>query len=188
MICGSQTSRCFYLQVRTSVFSLLLLDALVWWLDLKGSSCSSARYPMCGGEAIRPGRRCAGHRKAVSYVRYQNDCEVVSASTDSTLRAWNVRTCSPVCVYSGHTNEKNFVGLSADGEFVACGSETNEVFVYHKALSSPMAKRLFSMSPATSRSGQELGQFISAVCWKPCTQTLVTANSQGTIKIMELCP
>lgn len=24
-------------------------------------------------------------------------------------------------------NEKNFVGLSADGEFIACGSEQNEV-------------------------------------------------------------
>ena len=29
--------------------------------------------------------------------------------------------------YRGHLNEKNFVGLSADGEFIACGSEQNEV-------------------------------------------------------------
>jgi len=32
----------------------------------------------------------------------------------------------------GHTNEKNFVGLSVNSEYIACGSETNEVFVYHK--------------------------------------------------------
>lgn len=35
-------------------------------------------------------------------------------------------------VFKGHTNEKNFVGLSVNSEYIACGSETNEVFVYHK--------------------------------------------------------
>lgn len=34
----------------------------------------------------------------------------------------------------GHTNEKNFVGLSVNSEYIACGSETNEVFVYHKVI------------------------------------------------------
>lgn len=32
----------------------------------------------------------------------------------------------------GHTNEKNFVGLSVNSEYIGCGSVTNEVFVYHK--------------------------------------------------------
>lgn len=32
----------------------------------------------------------------------------------------------------GHTNEKNFVGLTVNNEYIACGSESNEVFVYHK--------------------------------------------------------
>lgn len=34
--------------------------------------------------------------------------------------------------YRGHMNEKNFVGLTVNSEFIACGSETNDVFVYHK--------------------------------------------------------
>lgn len=29
-------------------------------------------------------------------------------------------------------NEKNFVGLAVSNDYIACGSETNEVFVYHK--------------------------------------------------------
>lgn len=29
-------------------------------------------------------------------------------------------------------NEKNFVGLAVNNEYIACGSETDEVFVYHK--------------------------------------------------------
>lgn len=53
--------------------------------------------------------------------------EVVSASTDSTLRLWNTLDLEPVRTYSGHVNEKNFVGLSLGGTFIACGSETSEV-------------------------------------------------------------
>ena len=69
----------------------------------------------------------AGHRKAVSYVRWLSDGEVVSASTDSTLRLWDLHTARESRVFRGHVNEKNFVGLAADSEFIACGSETNEV-------------------------------------------------------------
>lgn len=69
----------------------------------------------------------AGHRKAVSYVRWLSDGEVVSASTDSTLRLWDLHAARESRTFRGHVNEKNFVGLAADSEFIACGSETNEV-------------------------------------------------------------
>lgn len=69
----------------------------------------------------------AGHRKAVSYVRYLNGNDLVSASTDSTLRLWDTQSCVNTRVFNGHSNEKNFVGLSVLDDFVACGSETNEV-------------------------------------------------------------
>lgn len=69
----------------------------------------------------------AGHRKAVSYVRYLNGSQLVSASTDSTLRLWDTKACTATRTFSGHSNEKNFVGLSVDNDFIACGSETNEV-------------------------------------------------------------
>ena len=51
----------------------------------------------------------------------------MSASTDSTLRLWNIEQHTMTRLFEGHLNEKNFVGLSADGEFIACGSELNEV-------------------------------------------------------------
>lgn len=73
------------------------------------------------------GFRFSGHRKAVSYVRYLNSTELVSASTDSTLRLWDTKACTAARVFNGHNNEKNFVGLSVDADFIACGSETNEV-------------------------------------------------------------
>ena len=48
----------------------------------------------------------------------------------------------PGCIrtYVGHTNEKNFVGLSVNSEsqFIACGSETNSVFIYWMHVGSPV--------------------------------------------------
>uniref|UniRef100_A0A6N2KWW4 Uncharacterized protein n=2 Tax=Salix viminalis TaxID=40686 RepID=A0A6N2KWW4_SALVM len=74
----------------------------------------------------------SGHRKAVSYVKFLSSNELASASTDSTLRLWDVKDNLALRTFRGHTNEKNFVGLTVNSEYIACGSETNEVFVYHK--------------------------------------------------------
>lgn len=38
-----------------------------------------------------------GHRKAVSYVKFISPTELASASTDSTLRLWDVQRDSSVC-------------------------------------------------------------------------------------------
>ena len=34
--------------------------------------------------------------------------------------------------FTGHQNEKNFVGLATDGDYIACGSEDNSLYVYYK--------------------------------------------------------
>ncbi|KAL1821762.1 hypothetical protein ACET3Z_016631 [Daucus carota] len=127
-----------------------------------------------------------GHRKTVSYVKFLSTSEVASASTDSTLRIWDVKENLPVRTFKGHTNEKNFVGLSVNKEFIACGSETNEVFAYHKAISRPMTWHRFG-SPDIDDTDEESGScFISSVCWKSDSPTLLAANSQGTIKVLVL--
>lgn len=124
-----------------------------------------------------------------------------------------------LCVYRGHTNEKNFVGLTVNSEYIACGSETNEVFIYHKviiyfqspyllldfpcdnqlisrscsngiylqAISKPMAWHRFS-SDLEDNDEDASSYFISAVCWKSDSPTILTANSQGTIKVLVLAP
>ena len=33
---------------------------------------------------------------------------------------------------AGHVNEKNFVGLATDGDYITCGSENNGLYVYYK--------------------------------------------------------
>ncbi|GAX79000.1 hypothetical protein CEUSTIGMA_g6440.t1 [Chlamydomonas eustigma] len=135
-----------------------------------------------------------GHQRAVSYVRHMGREQVVSASTDNTVRLWelsdDVQTSSStagaqssssqtnstrkdlqthsgirgtdgsirssilssgltesrlVMTYGGHINERNFVGLSVTTSgHIACGSENNRVYCYHKALPMPLASHACS--------------------------------------------
>uniref|UniRef100_A0A7N0SX10 Uncharacterized protein n=1 Tax=Kalanchoe fedtschenkoi TaxID=63787 RepID=A0A7N0SX10_KALFE len=128
----------------------------------------------------------SGHKKAVSYVKFLSSSELASASTDGTLRLWDVNQNTQVRTFRGHTNEKNFVGLAVNSEYIACGSETNEVFIYHKEISKPATRHKFG-SPDIDEADDDAGSyFISAVCWKSDSPTVLTANSQGTIKVLVL--
>lgn len=133
------------------------------------------------------------HRKAVSYVKFLDARTLVSASTDSALKLWRVE--SPRCVrsFTGHANEKNFVGLATDGRYVACGSENNALYVYYAGLSRPLLVYRFDAVRGfleRERRDEEPSEFVSAVCWRraqgPDSHTLLAANSQGTIKVLEL--
>ncbi|KAL8171114.1 hypothetical protein V2J09_022918 [Rumex salicifolius] len=135
--------------------------------------------------ASQPVHVLSAHKKAVSYVQFMSNNELASASTDGTLRLWDTNKNSLVRTYRGHVNEKNFIGLSVNSEYIACGSETNEVVVYHKAISRPATRHDFSSSE-TDEADQDKGHFISAVCWKRDSPTIMAANSQGTIKVLTL--
>lgn len=136
--------------------------------------------------ASQPLHVFSGHRKAVSYVKFLSNDELASASTDSTLRLWDVKENLPVRTFRGHTNEKNFVGLTVNSGYIACGSETNEVFVYHKAISRHVTRHKFGSQEMDDTDEDAGSYFISAVCWKSDSPTMLAANSQGTIKVLVL--
>lgn len=136
----------------------------------------------------------ANHKKTVSNIKFLDSTNLVSASIDGTLKLWDLATstggvlCNPVLTYSGHKNEKNFVGLSVADGYIATGSESNEVFVYHKSFPIPVASYKFNCVDPVN--GQEVydddGQFVSSVCWRGQSQTLVAANCKGNIEILEM--
>lgn len=134
--------------------------------------------------------RIMGHGKAVSYVRFMGESHLVSASTDNTVKIWDMNssycedsiTCENVLM--GHTNEKNFVGLAVTPEgYIACGSETNTVFCYYKALPMP----ILSHGISTGEDGVGMGgDFVSCVCWGRRSNMLLAGNSAGLVKVMSL--
>lgn len=138
----------------------------------------------------------SGHGKAVSYVKFIDSETLVSASTDNTLKIWDLEkthsgglstnACS--LTLSGHTNEKNFIGLSVCDGYIACGSETNEVYAYYRTFPMPMTSHKFgSIDPITGQeTSDDGGQFVSSVCWRNKSNMVIAANSTGRIKILQL--
>lgn len=138
----------------------------------------------------------AGHDKAVSYVKFLDAETLVSASTDNSLKIWDLNQTSSTglsmnacsLTLSGHTNEKNFVGLSVADGYVTCGSETNEVYAYHRSLPMPITSHKFgSIDPISGKeTDDDNGQFVSSVCWRGKSNMVVAANSTGCIKVLEM--
>ncbi|KAI6702036.1 hypothetical protein NL676_011172 [Syzygium grande] len=138
----------------------------------------------------------AGHEKAVSYVKFLDSETVVTASTDNTLKLWDLNKTSSsgpsnnACslTFSGHTNEKNFVGLSVANGYITCGSETNEVFTYYRSLPMPVTSCKFgSIDPISGKeTDDDNGQFVSSVCWRGKSDMVVAANSSGCIKVLQM--
>ncbi|GAX77117.1 hypothetical protein CEUSTIGMA_g4563.t1 [Chlamydomonas eustigma] len=127
-----------------------------------------------------------------------------------------------VRTFTGHVNERNFVGLSTCGDMIACGSESNEVHLYHKAVAgslgsysfsastlppalpagistqlghsssyiqheSSLSNRLLSLNNGVAlklRTPSQSHCFITALCWRLSSQTLVAANSHGQLRIL----
>jgi E3 ubiquitin-protein ligase RFWD2 len=111
-----------------------------------------------------------GHKKAVSYVKFMDQDICVSASTDSQLKLWNVVDCQCLRTFHGHLNEKNFVGLATNGEFIACGSENNSLCIYYKGLPELLLSHRFGSVRSLLDKGkkeEETNDFVSAVSWKP---------------------
>lgn len=124
-----------------------------------------------------------GHKKAVSYVKFSGENEFVSASTDSSLKLWRINEGQCVRSFTGHVNEKNFVGLEAKNGYVVTGSENNTVYLYCTDLSKPLQTYKFeentnttSNNPtaaANKREDSANNDFVSAVCWSNVNITLI---------------
>ncbi|GMH14338.1 hypothetical protein Nepgr_016179 [Nepenthes gracilis] len=154
-------------------------DHRVYYYDLR-----NPKLPLC---------TLIGHDKTVSYVKFVDSMNLVSASTDGTLKLWDLSICasrvldSPLRSFTGHTNVKNFVGLSISDGYIATGSETNEVFIYHKAFPMPALSFKFgSVDPLSGNKTDDPAQFVSSLCWRGDSTTLVAANSAGDIKLLEM--
>lgn len=130
-----------------------------------------------------------GHKKTVSYLEFLSDTDIVSASTDSELRRWDYHKLTTTKQYKGHVNEKNFVGLSINGDYIVCGSENNRCFVYEKSFGRPSLEYKFTIPRSVLLRPGDLPSetdFVSSVAWKKDSPVLLAANSHGYIKVLEM--
>ncbi|GJM93268.1 hypothetical protein PR202_ga09813 [Eleusine coracana subsp. coracana] len=137
-------------------------------------------------------------RANVCSVQFQSDSarSIAIGSADHKIYCYDLRNIrAPYCTLVGHSKtftylrpfDQNFVGLSISDGYIATGSETNEVFVYHKDFPMPVLAYKFSVTdPISGQDIDDPSQFISCVCWRGQSSTLLSANSSGNIKILEM--
>lgn len=80
------------------------------------------------------------------------------------------------------------MGLSVADGYIACGSETNEVYAYYRSLPMPITSYKFgSIDPISGKeTDDDNGQFVSSVCWRKNSDMLVASNSTGCIKVLQM--
>ena len=94
--------------------------------------------------------------------------------------------CSEVRRGSKEANHEQTT-ISVTPDFLACGSETNAVFVYSKKVSSPLLTFQYTSARGAPRQSSEPKAFVSAVSWRNTSNVLLAANSQGLVNVLELC-
>lgn len=138
-----------------------------------------------------------GHARAVTYVRWAPGDRLVTSAADGTHRLWDwaaagaqgmVGPGREVRAYSGHVSGRSFVGMGLwrGPGLVACGSESNHVFVYDLRWPKPVWVHPFFVP-----SGDGGGGFVSAVAWRQQAEdggggdagVLVAGGSDGVLKL-----
>ena len=150
-----------------------------------------------------------GHHRPVSFAKFMGRHRLVTASVDSSLALWNLDQGSGQLFrrYEGHTNRKNFVGLSVclETELMATGSECGQAMAYHRAWSRPVAAHDVCSHTARSNRGQPekhaptqsestapkasappeqpaaLPELASAVCWWPTSLGTFAGRCRGPV-------
>lgn len=151
-------------------------DHRVFLFDLRKSS-----RPLASGK---------DHKKSVSYVRFDEQGNLVSAATDCSLRFWETDGAQlrPVRSYTGHLNEKNFVGLSVKNGLYVVGSEDNSIYIYQKYLNTPILQ--YTLPNTCPLTGDQLPNepscFVGSVSWVKNDSRLLVANSLGSIHVLSI--
>ena len=142
--------------------------------------------------------------RAASYVRFLGGDVLVAASTDNAVRMFDIGggRNEVMCTYTGHKNERNFVGLSVteDG-YIATGSEDNRVYVYYKTLPFAIARTSLNgdasgdggdgngvkeKDRSSSSNNNNNKTFTSSVCWARAGGYCLAANSQGVLSVLSM--
>jgi len=136
-----------------------------------------------------------GHRKSVAEISWLSRDQLVSQSTDETIKLWHVNASlqqtqasskpshtrrSPIATFTGHKQIEQFVGVSAHRGYIASGSEDNACYVYSSKVGQPLLTHSFN----TGQKNKDERSFVSAVCWKPDSNVIVAGNSRGFIKLL----
>ncbi|MEG3916059.1 AAA-like domain-containing protein, partial [Microcoleus sp. w2-18bC1] len=125
--------------------------------------------------AVKERNSLEGHSNSVRSVAFSPDGKTLaSASSDHTIKLWNMQTQKPIATLTGHSNSVYSVVFSPDGLTLASGSEDNTIKLWNMQTQKPIAT-------LTGHSNS-----VYSVAFSPDGKTLASASSDNTITLWHL--
>ncbi|MEG4584030.1 AAA-like domain-containing protein, partial [Microcoleus sp. MOSTC5] len=125
--------------------------------------------------AVKERNHLEGHSNSVNSVAFSPDGKTLaSASSDHTIKLWNVQTQKPIATLTGHSNSVWSVAFSPDGLTLASASSDNTIKLWNVQTQKPIATH-------TGHSNE-----VYSVAFSPDGLTLASASSDHTIKLWHL--
>ena len=163
-----------------------IADLLINELSISTESVLHLVYQPLAIFRVRPVSRCTdtlpGHTEAVLHVQYSpNGRKLASGGGDTTVRFWDVNTCTPKHTCKGHKNHVLCTSWSPNGErFVS--ADKNGIFIVWDP-----DKGVSIGKPIKAHR-----QWITSLSWEPmhlnnaACERLATAGKDGTAKIWNI--
>ncbi len=124
---------------------------------------------------IREQNRLEGHRDSVNSVAFSPDGKTLaSASTDNTIKLWNLDTGKEITTLSGHSDRVNSVAFSPNGKTLASASTDKMIKLWN----------LDTGEEITTLSGHR--DSVNSVAFSPNGKTLASASPDKMIKSWNL--
>ncbi|MEG4107515.1 WD40 domain-containing protein [Microcoleus sp. S13_C5] len=125
--------------------------------------------------AVKERNYLEGHSNSVRSVAFSPDGKTfASASSDHTLKLWNLESQKPIAILRGHSNSVYSVAFSPDGKTLASASTDNTLKMWN----------LESQKPIATLRGHS--NSVLSVAFSPDGKTLASASRDNTIKLWNL--
>ncbi|MCE3008676.1 MAG: caspase family protein [Bacteroidetes bacterium] len=128
-------------------------------------------------------RTLRGHGLDVNAVAFSPDSKLLAtASSDRTLRLWEVATGSLVRTLEGHTASVNAVAFNKDGNLLASGDSEGSLYIWDVS----RGEDLYSLKGQSLKVYKAHQQSIEAVAFGPQGTQVATASLDGSVQLFDI--
>ncbi|MEG4201432.1 WD40 domain-containing protein [Microcoleus sp. Pol12A5] len=125
--------------------------------------------------AVKERNSWEGHSNVVISVAFSPDGKTLaSASSDKTIKLWNLQSQKPIATLTGHSNSVRSIAFSPDGKTLASASYDNTIKLWH----------LETQTQVTTLTGHS--NQVYSVAFSPDGKVLACASGDNTIKLWNL--